>query len=178
MVLTVGGVSVGELDLVKEILSDLGVEQIFWKAAIKPGKPVMFGRYVSHSPTKKSAKQYLKQRAKLVFGLPGNPVAALLTFQQLVKPALHKMLGLKESQKIILPARLAASRNKKAGRLEWLRGVLKFKDGEIIAWPTERQNSHMLGGLADANCLIQLPASQTCFEEGQQVMVELLNWNV
>ena len=177
VILTVGGVSVGELDLVKEILSNLGVEQIFWKAAIKPGKPVMFGRYVPSKHAKKSGKPDPKQRAKLVFGLPGNPVAALLAFQQLVKPALHKMTGLKEPRMIILPARLAAPRNKKAGRLEWVRGVVRFKDGKIMVWPTGGQSSHMLGGLAEANCLIQLPASQTHFEEGQEVMVELLNWN-
>ena len=68
-------------------------------------------------------------------------------------------------------------RSKKAGRLEWVRGVVRFKDGKLMVWPTGGQSSHMLGGLAEANCLIQLPASQTHFEEGQEVMVELLNWN-
>ena len=86
-------------------------------------------------------------------------------------------MGLKEPRKIILPARLTAPRSKKAGRLEWVRGVVRFKDGKLMVWPTGGQSSHMLGGLAEANCLIQLPASQTHFEEGQEVMVELLNWN-
>lgn len=167
IVITTGGVSVGECDYVKEILIDLHVESHFWKVAIKPGKPVYFGSLSnSQTPFK-----------KLVFGLPGNPVAMLLTFQLLAKPALLKMMGVEESDSFKIVACLTHDLRKKPGRLEFVRGIVSSQNGKLSVKPAIGQGSHMLGGLSQANCLIQFPAEESHLPAGEKVEVELLNWS-
>ena len=165
VLITVGGVSVGKYDLVKTTLEALGVTQQFWKIAIKPGKPVFFGTY-GEAPA-----------SKLIFGLPGNPVSALLTFHQLVKPALEKMAG-----QPVLPlhtntARLTAPLKKRPGRLEFVRGMATCHQGQWHVTPTTGQGSHMLSGLADANCLILFPLEASLLEAEQPVAFTWLEPN-
>ena len=172
-VLTAGGVSVGEKDLVRECCGKLGVEEVFWRVAIKPGKPFYFGIRQAGAGEKTGDSG---GPVKAVFGLPGNPVAALLCFNQLVKPALLKMMGQATPRRLVLSALLAERLSKKAGRLEWVRGVLASKGGVPTVRPTFGQESHMLGGLARADCLILFPASRTTLEKGSRVEVEILDW--
>jgi molybdopterin molybdotransferase len=141
VVISSGGVSVGEADYTKTILEELG-EIAFWKLAIKPGKPFAFGK-LEHS---------------WFCGLPGNPVSAALTFYQLVQPLLAKLSGNKASP---LPERLrvrAATRLKKSpGRLDFQRGILaRNADGELEVSTTGHQGSHIFSSFSQGNCFIVL----------------------
>lgn len=170
MIITTGGVSVGDRDLVKEVLEKrLGVETVFWRAKVKPGKPIYFGT------TKHDGRQ------KLIFGLPGNPVSALTTFNLFVKPALAKMQGLIEDgdcKPERLKARISRSLKKKPGRLDFVRGLLSLSDdGVLTAAPTAGQDSHMLSGLARANCLIEFDEEAAKLDEGDLVTIQKLIWS-
>jgi molybdopterin molybdotransferase len=177
VVITSGGVSVGEFDLVKEVAGKLGVRTGFWRAAIKPGMPVYFGLYRSETPTKTAARREGSGvRDKLVFGLPGNPVSALVVFHQLVQPALQHLMGQRAPQRLRLQARLATSLRHNPGRLEWVRGVLEIRESALWVVPTPSRESHMLTGLVNARVLIEFPASSTTLRQGSTVWVEWLQW--
>jgi molybdopterin molybdotransferase len=161
VVITTGGISVGDRDYVRTILADVGVKTIYWSVAMKPGKPNYFGTY----------------KNKLVFGLPGNPVSVLVSFFQLVRPTLLKMMGMKEFQDLHLRAMLGTSIKKKPTRLEFVRGTLRNDaKGNLIAEPLKGQDSHMIGNLAQADCLIHLPKEKTEIEKGTMVSVTTLRW--
>jgi molybdopterin molybdotransferase len=151
-----GGVSVGEHDLVKPALKSLGVEIDFWRVAIKPGKPFLFGR----------ANQCC------IFGLPGNPVSAFITFLKFVRPALLKMSGAANEALALraVPARLANEVDNPGDRPHYLRGQL---DGAVFT-TTGRQESHALFGLSRANALLRV-APRAHFAAGESVSVELLD---
>lgn len=157
VVLTTGGVSVGQLDHVKPILSRLGVETHFSGVAMKPGKPVLFGT---------------RARAA-VFGLPGNPLSSLIGFCVLVRPYLLATLGLEGKPKSE-PRRLAASLRKKRGRAEFVPGHVV--GGEVRPWVGRA--SHRLSGIAGANALIVLSADADGAEVGSEVEVLRLQWSL
>ena len=160
MIISLGGISVGAFDFVKDVAEGLGIETLFWRISIKPGKPVYFGR----------------KSKKIIFGLPGNPVSALVTYHQLVQPALLKMMGHTEATHE-LRAQLTHPLKKKAGRQEFVRGILTTRNGRYEVTPTIGQDSHMLGGLAAANCLIHFPSDSEKLEPGATVHLERLSWN-
>jgi len=161
VVISVGGVSVGEYDLVKDVVSDIGVKQIFWKVAMKPGKPNYFG---------------IKNR-NLVFGLPGNPVSAIVSYYTLIRPALFKMMGMTSISPFLVQAHLTETIKKKPERLEFVRGIVKRgKNGELQVTPAKEQDSHMIGGMATANCLIYFPKGKSLLETSSLVEVEIINW--
>jgi molybdopterin molybdotransferase len=167
VVISAGGVSVGDHDYVKDVLEQLGVKTIFWRIAIKPGKPVYFG--VVELPKKKGRK--------LIFGLPGNPVSALVTFHQFVKPAILKMMGLTSYAPKRLMASLTTNLRKKPGRLDFVRGMVTSSEhGHLKVEPTVGQDSHMLSGLAKANCLLHFAAEAERAVEGARVPLDLLTW--
>lgn len=163
VVISSGGVSVGSSDFVKDVLAELKVRNVFWRIAIKPGKPIYFG-------TKKKT---------LIFGLPGNPVAAQLGFQLLIKPAILRMMGMSSVSPLTLSAILSQDLRKKTGRMEFVRGILATGDAEqLTVRPARGQDSHMVGGLAKANCLIHFPKDQERISAGSKVRISLLNWGV
>ncbi len=166
VIVTVGGISVGDYDFVKNIVSSLGVKTLFTKVAIKPAKPNYFGTITDK-----------KRFKKLVFGLPGNPVSALISFQQLIKPAILKIMGTKSLIPFKTKAVLTETLSKKPGRLEFVRGVLEQKNDDLLVQPTKGQGSHMLSGIANANCLIYFPKEQKSLAKGEKVNIELLDWN-
>ncbi|OGI08426.1 MAG: hypothetical protein A3I68_05810 [Candidatus Melainabacteria bacterium RIFCSPLOWO2_02_FULL_35_15] len=170
IIVTVGGISVGDYDFVKDAALSLGVQTLFTKVAIKPAKPNYFGTFTN----KKRNKTQFK---KLVFGLPGNPVSALISFQQLIKPALLKIIGARSLIPFKTKATLTETLSKKPGRLEFVRGILEQKNSDLLVQPTKGQGSHMLGGIANANCLIYFPQEQKSLAKGEKVNVELLSWN-
>jgi molybdopterin molybdotransferase len=176
VVIPVGGVSVGEHDLVKEVLEKLGVKTVFWRAAIKPGKPNYFGIYHTPSRGKSAGRPKSTTAKKLIFGLPGNSVSALVSYHQLVRPALLKIMGYECTGRSILHATLQVNCRKNDNRLEWVRGRLTTKGGTVLVRPTTGQDSHMIGGLAQANCLIRFPRGKSELRKGEQVAVEPLNW--
>ncbi len=160
LIITIGGVSVGDYDFVKDVLKELKVKTFFTKVSMKPGKPNCFGVY----------------RKKIIFGLPGNPVSALVSFHQFIRPALLKMMGANISDDLNLNAILSADLKKNSPRLEFIRGYLKQNNGSLIAYPTLGQGSHMLGGIANANCLIYFPQNKNFLKKGERVKVDLLSW--
>jgi molybdopterin molybdotransferase len=131
-----GGVSVGEHDLVKEALRQVGAEIEIWRVAIKPGKPFLFGNI----------------GVCLVFGLPGNPVSAFVTFLQFVRPAILKMMGATNLNLPHIPAKLAFDLTNDGDRPHYIRG--KLDHGKFT--PVGRQESHALFGLSQANALLRL----------------------
>ena len=155
-VITSGGVSVGDADYVQETLSELG-EVNFWKVAMKPGKPFAFGR-LDHA---------------WFFGLPGNPVAVMATFYQLVLPALRRLAGEATSAPLTLKVPAAERLRMSPGRTDFQRGILGHDEhGELVVRSTGRQGSHVLSSMSLANCFIVLPADCTGVEPGERVEVQ------
>lgn len=155
-----GGISVGDYDFIKDVLQDLNAEEIFCGVAIKPGKPTYFG----------------KVKNKIVFGLPGNPVAVGVIFYEMVYPFLNilsgKNLSLKQSEAVI-----TKSISKKTKRVELLRGHIEKINKEILVTPILKQGSHMLSGFANADCLIEFPLEKSALNEGEKVLIHFLPWN-
>ncbi|AWF83303.1 molybdopterin molybdotransferase [Microbulbifer sp. A4B17] len=157
-IITSGGVSVGEADYTREVLEELG-EIGFWKVAMKPGKPFAFG-LLQGTP---------------FFGLPGNPVSALVTFYQLAVPALSVMKGDQWTGLQTLQAKLLKPLKKKPGRTDFQRGVYRSdENGALVVEPVGTQGSHILSGLAVANCFIVLARESGSVEVGEQVVIEPL----
>jgi len=139
-VITSGGVSVGEADYIKDTLNRLGKVD-FWKIAMKPGRPLAFGTVGD----------------ALFFGLPGNPVAVMVTFYQFVRPALLRMQGQEVPPIILLKARVSGRLKKRPGRMEFQRGVLEQdENGEWVVHGTGDQGSGILSTMSRANCFIIL----------------------
>jgi len=160
VVISSGGVSVGEADYTKTMLDELG-EIGFWKLAIKPGKPFAFGK-LEHS---------------WFCGLPGNPVSAALTFYQLVLPLLAKLSGNSASPLPMRQRVRAATRLKKSpGRLDFQRGILARKaDGSLEVSTTGHQGSHIFSSFSQGNCFIVLERERGNVEAGEWVEVESFN---
>ncbi|MFH1844580.1 MAG: gephyrin-like molybdotransferase Glp [bacterium] len=175
MVVTAGGASVGDYDFVRPVAGEVGIREIFRQIAIKPGKPVFFGTWQPDSSRRHSER-------RLFFGLPGNPVSALVSYHQLVKPALLKMMGRSAVIGQFLTATLAADLHKRPGRRVLVRGVLEVDlpsepgGSGLHVRPVTRQGSHMPGGLASADCLILFPSQATELYKGDAVRVQLLSW--
>lgn len=155
---TSAGVSAGDLDLVRDVLAELGVRPLFWKVAVKPGRPTAFGLYGE----------------KPVFSLPGNPVSSLLVFDQLVRPALLRMMGHENVTRPLLTARLAAPLPKKPGRTFLVRVRLFREDGRLFAVSAGDQNTGILKTLIDANAVAVLPAEMGPLAVGDEVQAYLL----
>jgi molybdopterin molybdotransferase len=163
-----GGVSVGEHDLVKDALRDLGAQIDIWRVAIKPGKPFLFGR-MQQRPSPQSSPSARERRTRnagrgsvpnsecLVFGLPGNPVSAFVTFLQFVRSAILKMMGAINLDLPHLPARLTVDLTNEGDRAHYIRG--KLEDGRFT--PVGRQESHALFGLSQSNALLRLDLGQS-----------------
>jgi len=156
-IVTSGGVSVGDADYVTETLGRHG-QVGFWKVAIKPGKPIAFGRF---------GRAYF-------FGLPGNPVSAMVTFYQLVQPALRALQGASDADPpIVLRATCDSRLRKHPGRLEFQRGILsRSPSGAYSVRSAGHQGAATLLSMSDANCFIILPLGQGDVEPGTEVEVQ------
>ncbi|UOA10580.1 gephyrin-like molybdotransferase Glp [Methylobacter sp. S3L5C] len=158
VVITTGGASVGEADYVKEILERCG-EVDFWKIAIKPGKPLAFG---------KIGDCYF-------FGLPGNPVAVIVTFQHLVVPALKQLSGVSAIKPWQLTATCTSLLKKAPGRQEYQRGILSQDQyGEFFVASSGKQGSNILSSMSQADCYMVLPIECQGVEVGDKVKIELI----
>ena len=162
-----GGVSVGEHDLVKEALRGLGAKIEIWRVAVKPGKPFLFGRAQQSAPSPQSSPAERRTRSAgegsvfasncLIFGLPGNPVSAFVTFLQFVRPAIVRMMGATNLDLPQIPAKLALGLTNDGDRPHYIRGRLEH--GKFT--PTGRQESHALFGLSQANALLRVAPGQS-----------------
>ncbi len=159
LILTSGGVSVGNFDYVKVVLEKLGARTHFWGVAMKPGKPLTFATL----------------QGKPFFGLPGNPVAVMVAFEQFVRPALFKLMG-----KPILPlpevqAELQEEITKKPGRTHFIRGIVTREGDRHLVSTTGPQGSNILKSMALANGLIVVSSEKTHLKKGELVKVQLLD---
>ena len=157
-IITTGGVSVGEADFVKQLMGKLG-EVLFWKIAMRPGRPMAFGKIGD----------------AFLFGLPGNPVAVMVTFYQFVRDALFYLSGVSSYEAPLLTATSAQPIRKVPGRTEYQRGIL-FKEGN--AWKvrvTGQQGSGVLRSMSEANCFIVLEHERGKVEAGEPVSVQLMD---
>ena len=156
VLITSGGVSVGDADYVKQTLDKLGKVN-FWKIKMKPGKPLAFGQL----------------KKAVFFGLPGNPVSVMATFYQIVQPSLRYMMGQDTTMPIRLRVRTAEKLKMRPGRQDFQRGILERNDaGELVVRSTGNQGSHILSSMSQANCFIVLPAESGPVEAGELVEVE------
>jgi molybdopterin molybdotransferase len=156
VIITTGGASVGDADHIQTVLRRCG-QVDFWKLAIKPGKPLAFGNI----------------GACHFFGLPGNPAAVQITFQQLLAPALVQLSGADVRQPLRIKATCTTALKKQPGRLEFQRGVLsQDSDGNFSVSASSKQGSHILSTLSIANCVIILAADCSGVAIGEVVMVE------
>jgi molybdopterin molybdotransferase len=158
------GVSVGDRDYVRGVLEKLGCRLLFWGVRIKPGYPLAFGAFGETA-----------ERGPLVFGLPGNPVSAMMTFEQFARPALLKMTGHTRLHRPTLRVTLTETLRKKAGRMHFVRVALE-RDGErVLARTTGSQSSGVLRSMIVANALLIFPADASELREGDTVLVQVLD---
>jgi molybdopterin molybdotransferase len=153
-----GGVSVGTHDHVRPALAELGVGERFWGVALKPGRPTWFG---------------VQNSGGLVFGLPGNPVSAMVTFLLFVRPALHALAGA-STNPLRATAILDERYPKSAGRAHAVRCRLRLFDDGWHVRPTKEQGSHVLSSMLGADCLALIPTDAETIEAGTRVEIELL----
>jgi len=155
IVLTTGGVSVGEYDYLKTIFSELGVEQIFWRAYIKPGKPAYFGIH----------KKY--DKIKLIFGLPGNPVSSQVNFKIYIKENTKRLYGMDST--IVVKAELLNDLRKKDKKRHFMKGLLTKENNKYYATSTITQSSGNLVEMSKANCLIIVEEERLHPKKGETV---------
>jgi molybdopterin molybdotransferase len=153
-----GGVSVGKFDFVRDVLTELGMVMEFWRVAMKPGSPMAFGSV----------------RGTPVFGLPGNPVSSMVTFEVFVRPALLRMAGAADLGRPIVAAELDAPIDKTRGKTHFVRGRLLREGSRVRVTPTGSQDSGVLTSMVKATGLIVLPRDAERAERGQVVDVRLL----
>jgi len=154
-----GGVSMGDYDFVQEVLRDLGAKMKFWKVSMKPGAPLAFGVILG----------------KPAFGLPGNPVSAMVSFEQFVRPALLMASGQTEIFRPIIQATLEEEVRKHPGRRHFMRAIASVQNGEYRVRTTGDQDSHILLSLVKANALMILPETGDRHKAGEKVAVQLLS---
>ncbi|MDI6786558.1 MAG: molybdopterin molybdotransferase MoeA [bacterium] len=159
MLITSGGISVGDYDLIQDILKEAGLNLKFWKVRVKPGKPILFG-LLNNKP---------------VFSLPGYPVSSMIAFELFVRPAILKMLGRKDIFRKTILATLTNSIDKKTDRRQCLMGILKEVKGGYEVSSTLPQEAGMLKSMTLANCLILAPQECAHIHHGTLVKVILLN---
>jgi molybdopterin molybdotransferase len=157
LIITSGGVSMGEYDYVRDVMNEIGMEQKFWKVAMRPGKPNLFGLI----------------DGKPFFGLPGNPVSGMVGFEVFIGPAIRKMLGQKDEERDV-DAILQEDIKKKKGLMFFIRAVTRWEGGRYVTKTTGPQGSGMLSSMVRANSLIILPEDEQLIKQGTMVKVRLL----
>ncbi len=155
-----GGVSAGEFDFVHQVLADVGLEILFHKAAVKPGKPLLVAKSM--------------REPKLVFGLPGNPVSSFVTFELFVRPALRKWMGLRQLELMRVKSRIAAAVRQRPGRLFFKPAKTRFREGRFSSQPIETKGSADITGFSAADSLIVVPAEVSQLQAESEVDVILL----
>ncbi len=164
ILLTTGGVSTGDYDIVKDILARDG-EMVFWKVRVKPGKPLAFGK--------------IKGKDKSIphLGLPGNAVSCMVSFELFVRPALLKMMGKKNLAKPAVEAILEDTVKNDAGRRIYDRAIIERRNGHYYARLTGPQGSGILNSMSQANGLVLIPEDRKTVNKGETVQVLMLDWN-
>lgn len=157
--ITAAGVSVGDRDLVREVLSELGVTPVLWKVAMKPGKSTAFG----------------VKDGRPIFSLPGNPVSSMVTFEELVRPAILKMMGRERVMKPLLTAILQEDMQTLKSMTFFARVNLKIEDGKILAWSAGHQDTGLLRTMLNAQGIAVLPPGGNKLHAGEEIKVHILS---
>ena len=161
-IVTSGGVSVGVADYTRQVMANLG-DVAFWSIKMRPGRPMAFGKIRS------------RHRSAILFGLPGNPVAVMISFYFFVRDALLHMMGATHTPLIPVRAQSASNLSKRAGRTEFQRGIVTINaDGGLTVRTTGEQGSGILRSMAQANCIIVLPEEREQVRAGEPVDIVLL----
>ena len=153
------GISVGDYDLVKDVLKDLGMEMVFWRVAMKPGKPLAFGTI----------------GGKPAFGLPGNPVSSMVSFEQFVRPSLLKMMGHHQLFRPTIEAILKEDIHKEPGRRHYIRATVTFEKDHYFVTTTGAQGSGILRSMVKATGLVVIHEGREFVPAGEKVVVQLLD---
>ena len=161
VIVSSAGVSVGDHDHVRSVLEKIGCKLQFWGVLMKPGFPLAFGT--------------IESTGALVFGLPGNPVSAAVTFEEFVRPALRKMMGHRALYRPVIRARISESLVKQKGRLHFVRVSLESRAGEIWATPIGNQSSGVLTSMIRGDGLAIFAAESDSLESGSEVEVQILD---
>jgi len=161
VIISSAGVSVGDYDFVKDVMKRLGMEMIFWRVAMRPGAPLAFGM-IGEKP---------------IFGLPGNPVSSMISFEQFVRPSLLKMIGYSKLFRPVVEAVLKEDIKKMVGKRYFIRGSLSFEKNQYFVTTTGEQGSGILRSMVRANGLIIIPEKQEVVRAGEKVKVQLLDRN-
>ena len=161
LIVTTGGVSVGDFDFVKEAYESVGSELDFWKVCIKPGKPLAFGQI----------------GGKPAFGLPGNPVSCMVNFTQFVRPVIQQMLGSARPYSAVVDAHLDSPISKSPGRALLCRVSLRMREGQICARPFDNQSSGALTSMVASDGLALLNVENAGVEAGGTVRVQVSRWD-
>lgn len=159
VIISSGGVSVGDYDFVKDVITELGSEMKFWQVAMRPGRPLAHGTLAG----------------KPLFGLPGNPVSSMVSFEQFVRPALLKMMGHRNLFRKSVQAVLKETISEKGGFRYFLRAQVRFEDGRYTVTTTGEQGSGILKSMVLANGLIVIPPNLSRLEKGDTVTVQLVD---
>ncbi len=158
LILTSGGVSVGDYDLVKQMLDEQGKME-FWRVRMRPGKPLAFGT-LGETP---------------LLGLPGNPVSAAVTFELFGRPAIRRMLGATQVERPTITVTLEGSDQRRSDRRHFVRVRLASRDGRLVARATGEQESHLISSLQGATALLIVPEGDGIIRSGEQAQALLLN---
>jgi molybdopterin molybdotransferase len=157
IIVTSGGVSMGEYDYVKDVMNELGMEEKFWKVAMRPGKPNLFGMI----------------QGKPFFGLPGNPVSTMISFEVFVRPTIMKMLGRRDGERREVEAVLKEDVKTKKGLKFFVRAITRWQDGGYVTRTTGPQGSGMLSSMVKANSLMIISEDEETVRKGSKVKVRL-----
>lgn len=160
MVITTGGVSVGDADLVKEAFQEIGGEILFWKVSMKPGTPIAVARY----------------EEKLMFGLSGNPAAASITFEKFVRPTILRLMGKTKYNLMKVKSTLESEFTKVSNQNRYVRAITYYKDGEFFTKLPSKHSSGILSSLSGTNSLFYIKAGTGPYENGDKIEVEMLNY--
>jgi len=159
IILSSGGVSVGDYDFVKDVLQELGLDMKFWKVSMRPGQPLAFGMI----------------EGKPAFGLPGNPVSAMVSFEQFVRPAIRKMTGYQNLFRSLITGVAKEELKVRKGKKHFIRCVVTIEEGQYTVSTTGAQGSGMLTSMASANGLMVVPEDRDCVNPGDAVKVQILD---
>ncbi len=159
IILSSAGVSVGDYDLVKDVLKGIGFQIDFWRVAMRPGHPLAFGT-IGGKPT---------------FGLPGNPVSSMISFEQFVRPSLLKMMGHKNIFRPVLEATLKEEIRKKPGRRHFMRARVSLEGDRYVVTTTGPQGSGILSSMVEANGLVIVPEEKTEIKAGERIKVQIVD---
>ena len=161
VILSSAGVSVGDYDLVKDVLTGIGFQMEFWRVAMRPGQPLVFGTI----------------GGKPIFGLPGNPVSSMICFEQFVRPSLLKMTGHKNLFRPVVEAVLKEEIRKKPGNRHFMRARVSLEGDRYVVTTTGPQGSGILSSMVEANGLVIVPEEKTEIKAGERIRVQILDRN-